>query len=210
MMRAAFLKHFGFASIIFLLTLLLISSGCYRKRPSDKPPIHLNPNMDRQEKYKAQSESGFFEDHSTMRQPVDGTVARGYLREDVEYYEGRDRRGRFIKNAPVEIDMKTMERGQERYNIYCSPCHSRVGDGRGIMINKGYLPPPSFHADRIREMPDGQIYDVITNGVRNMPAYRHQINPDDRWAIVVYVRALQKSQNATINDIPEEMRDEIK
>ncbi|UCC81150.1 MAG: cytochrome c [Candidatus Zixiibacteriota bacterium] len=209
-MRAGYLKYFGFASIVFLLTLLLISSGCYRKRPSDKPPIHLNPNMDRQEKYKPQSESRFFEDRSTMRQPVDGTVARGYLREDVEYYEGKNARGKFINKAPIEIDMNRMERGQERYNIYCSPCHSRVGDGRGIMIDKGYLPPPSFHTDRIREMPDGQIYDVITNGVRNMPAYRHQINPDDRWAIVVYVRALQRSRNATINDIPEEMRDKIK
>lgn len=209
-MRKSLLKYFGIGSIIFLLPLLSISTGCYRKRPSDKPPIHLNPNMDRQEKYKAQSESGFFEDHATMRQPVDGTVARGYLREDTEYYEGKDRRGRFIKKAPVEIDMNIMERGQERYNIYCSPCHSRVGDGRGIMVNKGYLPPPSFHNNRIRRMPDGEIYNVITNGVRNMPAYRHQINPDDRWAIVVYIRALQRSQNAAINDLPEEMRDDIK
>jgi mono/diheme cytochrome c family protein len=106
--------------------------------------------------------------------------------------------------------MNNLKRGQERYNIYCSPCHSRVGDGRGIMINKGYLPPPSFHIDRIREMPDGQVYDVITNGVRNMPSYRHQVNPGDRWAIVTYVRALQKSRNATISDIPEEKLEELK
>jgi mono/diheme cytochrome c family protein len=85
-----------------------------------------------------------------------------------------------------------------------------VGDGRGILVKKGYLPPPSFHIDRIRAMPDGQIYDVITNGVRNMPSYRQQINPDDRWAIVGYMRALQRSQNAAKSDIPEEMRDELK
>ncbi|UCE68063.1 MAG: cytochrome c [Candidatus Zixiibacteriota bacterium] len=204
------MKYFGLGLIIFLLTLLLISAGCYRKRPSDKPPIHLNPNMDRQEKYKAQSESEFFEDHSTMRQPVSGAVARGYLREDTEYYEGKNAKGGFINKTPVEIDMNTLERGQDRFNIYCSPCHSRVGDGRGIMINKGYLPPPSFHIDRIREMPDGQVYDIITNGVRNMPSYRHQVNPDDRWAIVVYVRTLQRSRNATIGDIPEEKREELK
>jgi mono/diheme cytochrome c family protein len=166
--------------------------------------------MDSQEKYKAQSESEFFTDHSTMRQPVEGTVARGYLREDTEYYQGKNAGGEFIEKAPIDLDINTLERGQERFNIYCSPCHSRVGDGRGIMINKGYLPPPSFHIDRIREMPDGQVYDVITNGVRNMPSYRHQVNPGDRWAIVGYVRALQRSRNATITDIPDEKREELK
>lgn len=209
-MRTGFLKYTGFCLIILLLTMSLISAGCYRKKPSDKPPIHLNPNMDRQEKYKAQSESEFFTDHSTMRQPVDGTVARGYLREDTEYYEGKNAKGEFINNVPIEIDMNMLERGQERYNIYCSPCHSRVGDGRGIMINKGYLPPPSFHIDRIKEMPDGQIYDVITNGVRNMPSYHQQISPGDRWAIVGYLRALQRSHNATVNDIPEEELEKLK
>ena len=116
---------------------------------------HLNPNMDRQEKYKAQSESEFFADGSAMRQPAEGTVARGLLRDDIEFYEGKRKNGKFLEKIPVEIDMDLMKRGQERYNIYCSPCHSRVGDGRGIMIDKGYLPPPSFHMDRIREMPDG-------------------------------------------------------
>lgn len=209
-MRPVFFKYSGFSSFVFILMILLISAGCYRKRPSEKPPVHLNPNMDNQEKYKAQSESEFFTDHSAMRQPVEGTVARGYLREDTEFYEGKNTKGDFIEKAPVVFDMNTLERGQERYNIYCSPCHSRVGDGRGIMVNKGYLPPPSFHIDRIREMPDGQIYDVITNGIRNMPSYRHQIFPDDRWAIVGYVRALQRSRNATMDDIPEEKRDGLK
>ncbi len=196
---------FGFA-----LTILLITSGCYRERPSNQPPIHLNPNMDSQEKYKAQSENNFFEDGSAMRPPVEGTVARGHLREDVEFYQGKNIKGDFIKKLPVDIDMELLERGQERYNIYCSPCHSRVGDGRGIMVSKGYLPPPSFHIDRIREMLDGQIYDVITNGVRNMPSYRHQINPDDRWAITAYLRALQRSQNASADDVPDEIRKDLK
>jgi mono/diheme cytochrome c family protein len=209
-MRAGFWKYFGFGTIVFLLTLCLTAAGCYRKKPSDKPPIHLNPNMDNQEKYKAQSESGFFPDSSDMRMPVEGTVARGYLREDTEYYKGKNARGEFITKAPVEIDMKIMDRGRERYNIYCSPCHSRVGDGRGIIADKGLPPLPSFHIDRIREMPDGQIYDVITTGLRNMPSYAHQVMPADRWAIVVYLRALQRSQNSSLGDIPEDLREEMK
>ena len=111
---------------------------------------------------------------------------------------------------PIEIDMKTMKRGQERFDIYCSPCHSRVGDGRGIIIDKGFPPPPSFHIDRIREMPDGEIFDVITNGLRNMPSYGHQVMPADRWAIIIYLRALQRSQNATLSDVPDSIRKELK
>ncbi len=183
--------------------------GCYRESPSDKPPVHLNPNMDNQEKYKAQAESRFFPNGSTMRVPVEGTVARGYLREDSEYYRGKNEAGKFIQNAPVDIDMNLLKRGQERFNIYCSPCHGRVGDGHGIMVSKGFVPPPSFHLEHMREMPDGQIYDIISNGIRNMPAYRHQIRPDDRWAIVAYFRALQRSQNASLEDVPKDIRENL-
>lgn len=192
-----------------MLIFLITAMGCYRERPSEKPPVHLNPNMDSQEKYKAQAESKFFPDGSTMRVPVEGTVARGYLREDSEYYRGKSETGEFIQSAPVDIDMNLLERGQERFDIYCSPCHGRVGDGRGIMISKGFVPPPSFHIDRLREMPDGQLYDVISNGLRNMAAYKHQIRPDDRWAIVVYLRALQRSQNASLKDVPEDIRENL-
>jgi mono/diheme cytochrome c family protein len=203
-------KYSVYSLLILFTAILLTVNSCYRGRPSDKPPIHLNPNMDSQEKYNAQAESDFFDDHSAMRQPAEGTVARGLLRDDIEFYEGKRKNGKFIDEIPVEIDMNLMEHGRERYDIYCSPCHSRVGDGRGIMVNKGYLPPPSFHIDRIRKMPDGEIYNVITNGVRNMPSYRHQVSPGDRWAIVAYVRALQRSHNSMLDDIPEEMRDDIK
>ena len=197
------------ALILFVGVLPLIS-GCARKQPSDRTPIHVSPDMDRQPKYRAQSESKFFKDGSTMRTPVPGTVARGQLRDDDAFYLGKDSRGEFIKKAPVEITMQLLDRGQERYDIYCSPCHSRVGDGKGIMLSRGYVPPPTFHSDRIRDMPDGQLYDVITNGVRNMPSYRHQIPPTDRWDIVVYLRVLQRSWNAGIEDVPVELRETIK
>lgn len=196
--------------MLVIIPALAIIFGCTREKPSEKPPIHLNPNMDNQPKYKAQSQSGFFENQATMRKPVAGTIARGFLQDDKEYYEGKNADGSFVRNAPVEVTVQLLERGRERYDIYCSPCHSRVGDGKGIMISRGYVPPPSFHTDRIRNLPDGEIYDVITKGVRNMPPYANQINPDDRWAIVKYLRALQRSHNASIDDIPVELRDKVK
>ncbi|UCD94463.1 MAG: cytochrome c, partial [Candidatus Zixiibacteriota bacterium] len=166
--------------------------------------------MDRQLKYRAQSESDFFKDASIMRTPVAGTVARGQLRDDDAFYLGEDNQGDFIVKAPVAVNMRLLDRGQERYDIYCSPCHSRVGDGKGIMITRDYVPPPTFHSDGIRNMPDGLLYDVITHGVGNMPSYRHQIPPADRWGIVAYLRALQRSRNATVEDVPVELRETIK
>jgi mono/diheme cytochrome c family protein len=106
--------------------------------------------------------------------------------------------------------MELLKRGQERFNIFCSPCHGRLGDGKGIVVERGYSPPPTFHSDRVRSFPDGHIFDVITNGIRNMPPYGPQIPASDRWAIVAYFRALQRSQNATVNDIPVELRDQVK
>ncbi len=200
---------FRTAALVGTIILLLVS-GCGRNRPSDRTPIHPNPNMDNQEKYRPQSSSEFFDDGAAMRVPVAGTVPRGYLRNDNVFYHGLDADSQFVKVAPVEITAPLLARGQERYDIYCTPCHSRVGDGKGIVVNRGYPPPPTFHDPRLRELPDGQIFDVITNGIRNMPSYRHQITPEDRWAIVVYLRALQKSQNARLEDIPAEQRGHIR
>jgi len=210
MMMAAKLAGYRNVILSLLLFAVLLVSGCLRGNSSDEPPIHPNPNMDDQEKYKPQTTGLFFADSSSMRIPDRGTVARGQLRDDDAYFKGVDSRGNYIENAPVVVTKKLIERGRERYDIYCSPCHSRIGDGRGIMVKHGYIPPPSFHTDRIRELSDGEIYHVITNGVRNMPAYNHQVNPDDRWAIVMYIRALQRSQNATIEDVPQELRETVK
>lgn len=200
--------HLARIAIIMIIPIFLL--GCVRGRPKQKTPIHIIPDMDSQKKYKPQSESRYFEDGLAMRAPVPGTVAQGNQKEDINYYFGRDDAGEYISQSPVPITLANLQRGRERYNIYCAPCHSQTGDGQGILIKKGYLPPPDFHQDRIRDFKDGYIYEVISNGVRNMPSYKHQIGVDDRWAIVNYVRALQRSQNARIDDIPQEIRDTLK
>ena len=193
-----------------LAVMLLLLAGCTRNRPSDDPPIHLNPNMDAQERYEAQGSSQYFEDGSAMRTPVEGTVARGWLADDIELMTGRNHQGELVSKNPLTVDMALLKRGQKRFNIYCAPCHSKVGDGRGIMIKKGYLPPPSFDDPRLLEMPEGHFFETITNGVRNMPSYKSQVPVRDRWAIVAYLRALQCAKTAKLEDIPAAMRDQVK
>ncbi|MCH7689741.1 MAG: cytochrome c [candidate division Zixibacteria bacterium] len=198
-------------SIIFLAgALILVSAGCYRGKPSKAPPIHINPNMDDQPRFNAQKSSDFFEDGRAMRDRIEGTLPRGFLREDVIYYTGKDASGKLVKKSPVASTMEVLRRGQERFNIYCSPCHSRLGDGKGMVVQRGMFPPPTYHQARIRDIEDGHIFDVITNGIRNMPSYRSQIPVSDRWAIVNYLRVLQRSQNAKLKDIPESERVKIK
>ncbi len=189
-------------AIVFVLGAFL--AGC-RGTTSEKTPIHPNMNMDQQPRKEAQEENNFFEDGRSMRQPVEGTVARGFRKADLAYYEGVDEDGEWIADAPVEFTQSFLYRGKERYEIYCTPCHGITGDGRGIIMTGGYgyVPAPTFHQDRLREAPDGEIYSAIYNGVRNMPSYAHQIKTEDRWAIVGYIRALQASQNATEDEILE-------
>ncbi len=194
--------------LVPLLTTILLT-GCYRGQPKKKPPVHLVPDMDSQPRYEAQEYSNFFADGLTMRMPVEGTVAIGHLHEDGALYNGKDERGNLVKESPVPINMVMLKRGQERFNIYCAPCHGQVGDGNGIVVKRGYMPPPTFHQDRLRDIEDGYIYDVIKNGIRNMPSYAHQIPVDDRWAITAYVRALQRAQHATMTDVPEELKGQI-
>jgi len=194
-----------YLKINIVLVMALVATSCYRGKPSEDPPIHLNPNMDSQPKYEAQEESEFFENKMTMRPSVAGTVARGDLREDDAYYRGKNADGSLVARMPVDMTMDLLQRGKQRYNIYCSPCHDQTGSGKGIIIKKGFLPPPSMHLDRLRQSPDGHFYDLISNGIRNMPSYKHQIPVADRWAIVAYVRALQRSQNAKAGDVPEDV-----
>ena len=196
------------ATLLMLLSVMIV--GCYQGRPSKDTPVHLNPNMDNQPVYKAQSESYFFANGSTMRLPVEGTIARGQLREDDAYYRGLNSRGDTIQTSPVPITAELLRRGRERYDIFCSPCHSRIGDGRGIVVAKGFQMAPTFHDQRIRDAGDGYIFNVISNGIRNMPSYRHQIPVSDRWAIVAYFRALQRSQNATVTDLSHQQLESMK
>lgn len=182
----------------YLLSFMAIAflAGC-QGMPSEKPAIHINPNMDWQEKFKAQQPNPFFEDNRADRQSVAGTVARGGLQLDVAYYQGLNDNGNFIAKMPIELSREFIERGKQRYDIFCTACHGGTGIGNGIVIGYGYVPPPSFNEQRLLDMPDGELYSAIYNGIRTMPSYRHQIPVEDRWAIVAYIRALQKSQTVT-------------
>lgn len=192
-------------------TLLLVFSltGC-RDTRSSKPPVHPNLNMDFGANFKAQRANPFFEDGAAMRQPVPGTVARGHLvtLDDVPYRYGRTADGGYVESFPGEYTEALLARGHERYHIYCSMCHGDAGDGAGIIMvgndgqGYGFVPAPTFHSEYLRDVPDGYLYDVIVAGVRTMPAYGHQIQTDDRWAIVAHVRALQRSQAASADDLP--------
>jgi len=160
--------------------------------------------MDDMERYEAQEESNFFDDGRSMRPPVPGTVARGMLKNDVRFHTGRDSSGAYITSLPVPVTTEFLERGRERYDIFCTVCHGAAGDGQGIVMTGGYgFAPIGYHTDRLRTIEDGYLYDVIANGIRIMPAYGQQIPVADRWAIVAYIRALQRSQNATADDVPD-------
>lgn len=171
---------------------LLALSGCARGCTSSRPPIHLNPNMDVQPRYEPQAASAFFYDGKAMRPPVAGTVARGELRDDGPYWTGKDAAGTFVTAVPMAVDETVRERGARRFDIYCAVCHDKNGDGKGVLFERGKVPTPSFHDDRLRQMPDGQVFDTITNGFGLMPAYRYPIPVADRWAIIVHLRALQQ------------------
>ena len=177
-------------------------SGCARGCTSSRPPIHLNPSMDDQPKVTAQTASTFFYDGASMRQPVPGTVAIGGLKEDTAFFTGKGADGQFVATIPHAVDEALLERGRQRYAIYCQPCHDARGDGRGILFQRGNVPTATFHQDKILNYADGQIFDVITNGVGLMPAYRWPIPPADRWAIIAHVRELQRDRQARAASAP--------
>ncbi len=179
-----------------LMGLVMLAVGCVRGCPSSRPPVHVVPNMDYQEKAEAQEESRFFYDGMVMRQPVPGTVARGQLVEDPAFHSGRDAAGEFLASNPLPITAALLARGAERYSIYCQPCHDARGSGRGIVYEWGGVPTATFHDEQRRGYPDGQLFDVITNGSGLMRGYRWPISPGDRWAIVSHVRWLQQEKQA--------------
>jgi mono/diheme cytochrome c family protein len=180
-----------------VLTTLVPLAGCVRGCTSSRPPIHLNPSMDDQPKVRPQTASAFFFDGASMRQPVPGTVPIGGLKEDTAFFTGKGADGQFVATIPVTADEALVERGRQRYEIYCQPCHDARGDGKGILFQRGSVPTASFHQDTILKYPDGQIFDVITNGKGLMAGYRWPIPPADRWAIVSYVRELQRKRPAS-------------
>ncbi len=172
-------------------------AGCARGCTSSRPPVHLNPSMDDQPKVLSQTASTFFYDGASMRQPVPGTVAIDGLKEDTAFFTGMGADGKPVATIPVTVDETLLERGRQRYVIYCQPCHDARGDGKGILFQRANVPTASFHQDKILKYPDGQIFDIVTNGMGLMPSYRWPIPPADRWAIIAYVRELERKRLAS-------------
>jgi len=179
-------------TIVFGILCLLLTAAC-RQDMHDQP------------RYKPLARSSFFDDGRASRPLVAGTVARGHLHEDTRLYTGKEGDDPITK-FPFPVTTAILERGQQRFNIYCSPCHDRAGTGLGMVVRRGLRRPPSYHIDRLRAAPVGYFYDVITNGFGAMPDYAAQIQPQDRWAIVAYIRVLQRSQNAKLADVPPDKR----
>jgi mono/diheme cytochrome c family protein len=182
---------------ILLTAAALSLAGCARLDMQDQP------------KYKPQRGSDFFADARSGRPEVEGTIARGSLEEDTAYYQGKDAKGDDVETFPIAVDKAFIERGQSRYNSYCSPCHGAIGNGLGMIVRRGFKQPPSYHIDRLRTASVGHFYDVITNGYGAMLNYAQQIQVRDRWAIVAYIRALQYSQNANVNDLSADARAKV-
>jgi mono/diheme cytochrome c family protein len=165
-------------------------------------------DMHDQPKYVPLRQSTFFNDARSARPLVEGTVARGQLHDDELMYTGKVK-GEDATVFPMAVDAAVMARGQQRFNIYCSPCHGRTGLGDGMVVRRGYRRPPSLHQDRLRTAPVGHFFDVMTNGFGAMPDYAAQIKAEDRWAIVAYIRALQLSEHAALIDVPPADRSRI-
>lgn len=165
-------------------------------------------DMHDQPRYEPLEASDFFADGRASRPPVEGTVARGQLRDDDHLYYGKVE-GAFVRSFPFPISTDVMRRGRERFDIYCSPCHDRLGTGRGMVVRRGLAEAATFHQDRLRKVEEGYLFDVVTNGFGRMSGYAAQIPVRDRWAIVAYVRALQLSQSASIDDVPEPWRSKL-
>jgi mono/diheme cytochrome c family protein len=178
-----------------ILGCLFLTAGC-RQDMHDQP------------KFKTYRANPFFADGRSARPLVEGTVARGNLQEDEHLYKGREN-GEAAKTFPFPVTQDVLHRGQERFNIYCSPCHGPLGDGEGMIVQRGLKHPPSFHIDRLRDAPPGYFFTVITNGFGVMFDYSDRIPANDRWAIISYIRALQLSQHATLEDVPAEERQRL-
>jgi mono/diheme cytochrome c family protein len=194
-----------------------------RYAKSEKPRIHLIGDMDWQPKYKAQRENPIFDDGRATREPITETVAVGELRDDDHFYRGKIN-GAFARTFPPEVsfDEATMARGRERFGIFCAPCHGFAGKGDGMVaqratslaVREGYqgawVAPTNLTQDMIRMQPVGQLFETITHGIRNMPSYGAQIVPQDRWAIILYLRALERAQTASPNDVDPAERPNLK
>lgn len=200
-------------AVLAASALLLAVTGC-RQKMMDQP------------RYEAYEATGLFEDSTVMRPLPSGVVPRSTGRLYRDFYAGTDPyteeaedlggeelpeayERRLVRTFPFEVTTAVLERGQQQFNIYCAPCHGRVGNGRGMIVQRGLRQPPSFHTERLRNAPPGHFFNVITNGFGAMYSYASRVEPEDRWAITAYIRALQLSQHATLDDVPSDRRAEL-
>ena len=181
-------RPFAFYLLPFALLTLALAGGCRQK-------------MANQARYDPLEASDFFADGMSARPRVAGTVARGEITND-PFFDSGKRNGVVADGFPMPVTLDLINRGHDRFDIYCAQCHGRVGDGNGMIPSRGYRRPPSFHTEPLRKATSGHFFDVMTNGFGAMPPYRSQVSPQDRWAIAAYIRALQLSQSGTINDVP--------
>ena len=196
-------------AVFVLLTVAVVSIFGLRGTPFKRPPIEIFPDMDRQPKYKPQSESLFFADGRTDRPIPPNTVPREGYYESTHLATGKTDSGEFASGFPIEVTRELMVRGQDRYQIFCAPCHGGLGDGKGITRQYGMIATASYHDDRLREMSEGEIFNTITNGKNLMGRYGDKLSVEDRWAVVAYIRALQRAHQGTVDDVPPANRSEL-
>jgi mono/diheme cytochrome c family protein len=203
--------RYAYLALLFVVVASVSVLG-FRGSESTKPPLEVFPDMDRQPKFKPQAPSKFFADGRADRPTPAGVVAygRSYAKQDEKFlaaddhlFRGQGADGSFARGFPrsVELNAKLLERGQQQYGIYCAPCHGALGDGNGITKQYGMGATPTYHDDRLRQMPEGEIFNTITHGKNTMLSYADKLEPADRWAVVAYVRALQRAQTGSAADV---------
>jgi mono/diheme cytochrome c family protein len=192
-----------------VLALSMLSAAC-SNFPSRETPIWVFPDMKKQDKVKFETTSKFFADGRGSRLPVANTVAQETYHADLAYSTGIAADGNYVGKNPETIDREVLLRGQAKFNVYCAPCHDRTGSGRGVVPAKATWVPGNLHDDRIVNFVDGEIYHVITTGRRSMPSYRFQIPERDRWAIVAYVRVLQRAWLGKLDEVPAETQGRLR
>jgi len=212
-----------FITIYVLAIVTAVSILGFRGDKSKRPPLEVFPDMDRQARFMPQAENAFFDDRRDDRPVPENTVARGDERQrpkvfspdfedktvgNPELARGRRENGDYVEEIPIKVNHQLMQLGKEKYEVFCQVCHGASGNGNGVTQNYGVL-AGSYHNDRIRDMPDGQLYDVIENGKGLMYGYGDRLTAKESWAIVLYVRALQRSQNASAKDLPDGKKAEL-
>ena len=200
------MRYFLFAFALAVAAVVSILG--FRGGSFTKPPLEMFPDMDDQSKYKPQGTSTFFADGRTDRLPIPGTVARGLLKDDEFLHFGKQGE-EWARGFPMPVTEDLVKRGKERYGIYCAVCHGGVGDGNGVTKPRGMNILATYHDDRIRDMAEGEIFNTLTNGIRLMGPYRDKLSVEDRWAVIAYLRVLQRSQNASVDDVPQANRKDL-